>query len=199
MKPAALGIRAHSGWGALVAVCLNPVNVVARQRITIAGPDCAGANQPYHFAKGQSLPKAEQYLAEYAGVSERLAFAALGGVVEELNQHGYLAVGCAILQAAGRPLPALEQILASHSLIHTAEGEFFRRAFWKAAERRQIRVTGIRERDLAERAEEVFGSRAIELQRAIAAQGKALGPPWTTDQKTASFAALLILAAEKLH
>jgi len=199
MQPVALGIRAHSGWGALVAVCLNPVKVVERRRIAITGPDHAGANQPYHFAKGQNLPKAERYLAEYAAVSEQLAFAALGSIVEELKQHGYLAVGCAILQAAGRPLPALSQILASHSLIHTAEGEFFRRAFWKASERLAIKVTGLRERDLAERAEAVFGSSAIQLQRAIAMQARSLGPPWTTDQKSASLAALLLFADEKLH
>jgi hypothetical protein len=199
MQPVALGIRTHSGWGALVAVCLNPVKVVERQRIAITEPDHAGDNQPYHFAKGQNLPKAERYLAEYAAVSEQLAFEALGGIVEELKQHGYLAVGCAILQAAGRPLPALSQILASHSLIHTAEGEFFRRAFWKASERLAIKVTGIRERNLPERAEEVFGSRATQLQREIAAQGKSLGPPWTTDQKTASLAALMVLASSEAY
>jgi hypothetical protein len=194
MQPVALGIRTHSGWGALVAVCLNPVKVVERQRIAITEPDHAGDKQPYHFAKGQSLPKAERYLAECAAISEQLAFAALGATIENLKNHGYVGVGCAILQASGRPLPGLPQILASHSLIHTAEGEFFRNAFGKAAERLNIRVTGIRERDLAERATAVFGSTAVALQREMVALGKSVGPPWTSDQKTASLAALIILA-----
>ena len=34
--------------------------------------------------------------------------------------------------ASGRTLPALEQILASHPMVHTAEGEFFRKAIREA-------------------------------------------------------------------
>jgi hypothetical protein len=201
MKRAAIGIRAHSGWGALVVVSGSPatVDVIDRKRIAVTDPNIAGANQPYHFAQGQRLPEAERYLADCAAASERLALEALGEIVKELQRREYVAVSCAILLASGRSLPSLSQILASHSLIHAAEGEFFRRAFWKASERLKIQVTGIRERELDGRAEAVFGSRTIRLRREIGAQGASLGPPWTTDQKTASLAALLVLASERMH
>lgn len=199
MKRAAIGIRAHSGWGALVVVSGSPstVDVIDRRRIAITGPNIAGANQPYHFAQGQKLPEAERYLADCAAVSERLAFEALGEIVKELKRREYVAVSCAILLASGRSLPSLSQILASHALIHAAEGEFFRRAFWKASERLEIQVTGIREQDLDGRAETVFGSGTIQLRREIATLGRSLGPPWTTDQKAACLAALLVLASEQ--
>jgi hypothetical protein len=196
MKRAAIGIRAHSGWGALVAVSGNSaaVDVVERRRIAITDPNIAGANQPYHFAQGQKLPEAERYLRECAAISEQLAFAALDDVVQELQRREYAVAGCAILLASGRTLPALPQILSSHSLIHTAEGEFFRAAFRRASERLEIRVIGIRERELDWRAEEVLGKQAIRLRGQIATLGRSVGPPWTTDQKTASLAALLVLA-----
>jgi len=170
MKRAAIGIRAHSGWGALVVVSGSPstVDVIERRRTAITDPNIRGANQPYHFAQGQKLPEAERYLADCAAVSERLALAALGEIVKELRRREYVAVGCAILLASGRSLPSLSQILASHSLIHAAEGEFFRRAFWKASERLEIQVTGIPERQLDGRAEAVFGSGTIQLRREIA-------------------------------
>jgi len=195
MTRAAIGIRAHSGWGAVVAVTGSAaaVNVIERRRIAIIDPIIPGANQPYHFAQGQKLPEAERYLAECAAVSERLALEALGEIVKELRHREYVAVSCAILLASGRSLPALSQILASHSLIHAAEGEFFRRAFWKASEGLEIEVTGIRERELDARAEAVFGGGTSQVRREIAALGKSLGPPWTTDQKTASLAALVTL------
>jgi hypothetical protein len=154
-----------------------------------------GANQPYHFAQGHNLPEAERYLADCSAVSERLAFAALQEIVNELRHREYIVAGCAILLASGRPLPSLSQILTQHSLIHTAEGEFFRQAFWKTGERLEIKVTGIRERELDNRIETVFGSRASQLRREIATLGRSLGPPWTTDQKTASLAALLVLGS----
>jgi len=46
--------------------------------------------------------------------------------VADLRGKGYRPVGSALLLASGRPLPKLETILASHALIHTADGEHFR-------------------------------------------------------------------------
>jgi len=197
MQSAAIGIRAHSGWGAVVVISANrgaPV-VIHRKRIAVTDPSVRGANQPYHFAKGQALAEAERYLADCSAISERLAFEALGGIVKDLQRSEHVAVGCAILLASGRTLPPVPRILASHPLIHTAEGEFFRQVFWKASERLEIPVTGIRERELDQRAEEVFGERSIQLRQKIAALGDAVGPPWTADQKLASLAAVLVLAS----
>ena len=98
------------------------------------------------------------------------------------------------MQASGRTLPSLEKILASHPLIHTAEGEFFRHAVSQACEDLQIPVTAIRQRELEERAKSAFGS-ASRIQGTIASLGKTIGPPWTKDHKTAALAAALILAS----
>jgi hypothetical protein len=198
MKPAALGIRTHSGWGALVIVSGSPdaLEVVARKRVAVTDPRMNGANQPYHFAQSQKFPKAERYVADCAAISEKLAVESLREVIGDLRRREHGVVSCAILLGSGRPLPSLSEILASHSLIHAAEGEFFRRIFWKASERLGIPVIGIRERDLERSLEEAFGERAVWLRQHIAALGKSLGPPWTADQKTACLAALLALGSE---
>ncbi len=119
----------------------NSVEVLERRRIVTTDPRIPGANQPYHYAVSLGLPEAERYLAECAAVSERLASAAIGEVVRELDGRHYRIVGCAVLLASGRPLPSLSNILASHALIHTAEGEFFRNAVGKACEGLKISVT----------------------------------------------------------
>jgi hypothetical protein len=185
LKRATIGVRAHSGWAALVAVAGKPgsVQVVDRRRIVIADARGGGGNQPYHFAEKLELRAAEKHLAGCAAVSERLALSAIGDVVKELK--GYEIAGAAILLASGRPLPSLPDILASHALIHTAEGEFFRRMVRQACERLGICVTGIRERELGE------GS-ALQLE--IARLGKTVGPPWTQDQKMAALAAMMVLS-----
>lgn len=199
MKRAAFAIRVHSGWGALVAVAGDTAaaEILKRTRITIVDRKAAGAMQPYHFAKELPLSAAERHLAQCAESSERLAFEGLREAVDEIGRREAMVAGCAILMASGRPLPELPKILASHPLIHTAEGEFFRRAFWKAAERLEIPVAGFRERDLEQQALSVFGKAAGQAIKMIADLGKVVGPPWTADQKNATQAALLLLAGEE--
>jgi hypothetical protein len=199
MKRAALGVRMHSGWGVLVAVSgdANSVEVMDRRRIVTTDPGIPGANQPYHYAARLGLPESERYLANCAAVSERLAFEALGEVVRELEGRPYRIVGAAVLLASGRPLPSLSKILASHPLIHTAEGEFFRNAVRKGCERLKISVTAIRERELDEWDKTAFGDAASRVQRRISSLGSSIGPPWTQDHKTAALAASVILACAK--
>lgn len=197
MKRAAIGIRVHSGWGALVAVSgtKGAVEVVELCRISIADPRTAGALQPYHFAERLDLKKAEPHVAKCAEASAGLALVALREVLEQLQARDYRVAGAAILLSSGRPLPEFARILASHAMIHAAEGEFFRKAFRDALEQLKIPVMGIRERELQEQAEAKFGKNASQVQERIAGLGRSLGPPWTTDQKTAALAAFIILAS----
>jgi hypothetical protein len=195
MKRAALGVRMHSGWGVLVAVSgdAKSLEVMDRRRIVITDSGIPGANQPYHHAANLGLPESETYLANCASVSERLALAAIGEVVRELDGRHYRIVGSAVLLASGRPLPSLSKILASHPLIHTAEGEFFRNAIRSACERLKISVTATRERELDDRAKTAFGNVASRVQRRISSLGSSIGPPWTSDHKAAALAAAMIL------
>jgi hypothetical protein len=195
MQRAAIGIRPHSGWGALIVVAGSPgaVDVIVRRKVVITAPNMEGASQPYHFAQGLNIADAERYLAECAAASERLAWDAIGETIEEARSRKKVVTTCAILLAAGRSLPELQKILASHPLIHTAEGEFFRQSFRRAGERLKLEVTGIRERDLDEKARAEFGAEADSVKREVAGLGSSLGPPWTSDQKNACLAALLVL------
>jgi hypothetical protein len=193
MKSAAFGVQMHSGWGVLVAVSRGPLEILVRRRIVTADPEIPGAVQPYHFAASLELPDQEKHLARCTASSTRLAATAIAELVTELNQRHYRIAGAAVLLASGRPLPALQKILAAHPLIHTAEGEFFRRTASQAFESLHIPVTAIRERDLDERAKAAF--RNGRMQSHIASLGSGLGPPWTKDHKTAALAAALILAA----
>lgn len=195
MKRAVLGVRMHSGWGILVAIAGDPdaLEMIDRRRIVVTDPGAPGAKQPYHRAVALGLPRAETYLASCATASEGMALAAIGEVVRALEVRGHRIAGCAVLLASGRALPPLEKILASHPLLHTAEGEFFRNAIRRACDTLKIPVTATRERELDERAKMAFGRTASRMQRAIAGMGKSIGPPWTKDHKSAALAAAMIL------
>ncbi len=178
----ALGLRAHSGWAALVAVAgtLDAPRVLDRRRIVIADPELPGSKQPYHAAAGLSLPQAEALVRKAIESSRALALEAMSASVEALRSQGHEVAGCAVLVGSDKALPELEKILASHALIHTAEGRMFRDVLVWAAGECRLPVTGVRENGLD----------ASSLER-IGSLGKWIGPPWTQDQKYAAVAALV--------
>ena len=196
MKVAAIGVRMHSGWGALVVVSSDGgrVNVIARERIEVIDEHAGGKKQPYHFAKNMALRAAEKYLAHAAAESQRLASESIRSLMDELRDSDYVVKTCAVVLASGRPLPSLSEILASHPLIRSAEGEFFRRAVGTACEKLKIRVLGVRERDLEAQANSVLGKSATAAVKKISQMGKSIGPPWTQDHKSAALAAWMALA-----
>jgi hypothetical protein len=195
-RKAAIGFRAHSGWAALVAVAgsLDNPEIIARRRIEIADPSIGGSKQPYHAAEPMELPDAKKYIAQCTTSTRRLAREAIRAAVEGLRDRRFETAVCGIVLGSGRPLPKLDAILASHALIHTAEGEFFRNALVEAAEHRGLTVAGVKERELLDRAAAQFRRPMDQIERCIADIGKAIGPPWTQDQKYAAIVALMALA-----
>jgi hypothetical protein len=197
---AAVGLRAHSGWAALVAVAgsRRAIEVVDRRRIEIADPEIAGSKQPYHEAEGLPVERAAKLLGRFEKGAERLAREAIGGVVEALEGEGRRPRACGLLLAAGRPLPDLAAILASHALIHAADGEHFREAIARACERLDLPVVRVREKELPDVASTVLGAPAGRLRSQVNQFGRTLGPPWTQDQKLAALAAWLAGASDPL-
>ncbi len=195
MGRTALGLRAHSGWAALVAVSgtRGSIEVLDRLRVELSASKTSGPKQPYHEAEGQKLEKARQIVTRYAEEATRLATEALGSVLAHLQHQGHNVGKCGLLVGSGRPLPDLESILASHALIHSADGELFRNGLAGAAKEHGLEVVRVQEkRAIAETASRLR-LEAGDLERRVAALGKALGPPWTQDQKLATVAAWLAL------
>jgi hypothetical protein len=194
---AALGFRAHSGWAALVAVA-GPVaqpTAVLRRRVVLSE---GTPRQPFHAAEGQPFAAAEDLVRRSTEEATALAERAVREAVAELRGMGHEAVACGVLLAAGRTLPGLSEILASHALIHTAEGELFRDVLRQASRRCGLGLAEARERELEEQASRSLRRSPAELQRRVADWGKALGSPWAQDEKRAALVAWLALAAGKV-
>lgn len=193
---AAVGLRAHSGWAALVAVTGTPRSpeILLRRRIELADPEVPGSKQPYHAAEGKALAAAQKIVGRCAADARRLAGCAFEEALAELENGKHPAAACGLLLASGRPLPALEAILASHALIHTADGELFRDALTAAAQERGLPVTRIREKEIFPRAAAGLGIPEEEIARCLKDVGRLIGPPWTQDEKLAALVAWAALA-----
>jgi hypothetical protein len=192
---AAVGFRVHSGWSALVAVALEsrrPV-VLCRKRVQLVETFNYDFRQPYHTAKKTSLEEGREFISNVKSQAAKLAAGGLREVQAEIKSAGYRLVAAALLLASGRPLPALEDILASHALIHTADGELFREAISEACARCKLPLARTKEKKLLAEAAQSLGLGEPTLQKRITELGRPLGAPWSQDEKFATLAAWLAL------
>lgn len=188
---AALGVRSHSGWAAYVLLAGNPraPDIVARGRMQLCDPSIQGSKQPFHEAEPMAFPLAEKFIARCTASTAKLADKALSEIAGQAR-----VTACCVLTASGRPLPDLKGILASHSTIHAAEGEFYRDAVAHACERVEIPVRRVRERDMEAETHNLPIPPAVAKARLVEF-GKQLGAPWTADEKLSALGAWLMLAS----
>jgi hypothetical protein len=193
VREAALGFRVHSGWVAVVAVCLEkgaPV-VLARQRIHLVETFTYEFRQPYHTAEKMLAGQAREFIARMQTEARRLAYRAIGELASRTQEQGVRLTRCGLLLASGRPLPPLEKILASHALIHTADGELFREALLHASASCGLQEFTMKEKELLDRAGQVLRVKPNELMRRVTELGRPFGAPWSQDEKFATLVAWL--------
>lgn len=195
MRQAAVGFRVHSGWAAVVVVSLEkgaPV-VLERKRAHLVKTFSYTFRQPYHTAEKMPLADARKFIARVQMEARQLAHGLIQGMQSDLEKLKLKLTGGSLLLASGRPLPDLEKILASHALIHTADGELFREAIVHGCARCGLKTERIKERELLESAGRGLHLKPAELMRKITELGKPLGSPWSQDEKFASLAAWIAL------
>ena len=196
MQNAAVGFRVHSGWAAAVVLCA-PVDapvVVERRKIQLVKIFTYAYRQPYHTAEKMPRPEAIKFIRSVQSDAKRLAVSSLRSLQADLAEGDFKIARSALLLSSGRALPELAKILASHALIHTADGELFRDSLRAGCGVCDVPVEGIREKELFAAASlKALGVQLATLRRRIAALGKALGSPWGQDEKFAALAAWLTL------
>jgi hypothetical protein len=196
MNRAAIGFRVHSGWAAMVAVSLEkgaPV-ILDRRKLLLVKTFSYTFRQPFHTAEKMDPNGAAEFVRGLEKESCELALAGVRTLQKELEKLDYKVCGCSLLLASGRKLPEFEKIIASHALIHTADGELFRESIRHSCERAKLPLTAIKERELLAAASKRLNKRPEFLNRQVTALGKSLGPPWTQDEKLSALAAWLVLA-----
>jgi hypothetical protein len=180
----------------MVAVSLEdgtPV-VLHRRKLLLVRTFSYTFRQPYHTAEKMPLSDAAEFVRGVETESRELSLTGLRALEKELDSADYKIGGCALLLASGRKLPEFEKILASHALIHTADGVLFRESIRHACMRAKLPLAAITERELLTAAATRLKKKPEFLNRQVAALGKSLGPPWTQDEKLATLAAWLTLA-----
>jgi len=192
----AFGLKAHSGWSALVVVGIRDgeIQVIDRRRIELVdAADAASAKQPYHAAERLDREAARDLVSRGVAAARRAAVNEMGAAVARSRLSRHLVAACAVLVPEPMPAWSIDEILAVHFRMHKAEGVLFPDALVRAALACGLNVVAIPEKRLAERAERVLAAPIGTLTKTIETLKKIVGAPWGKDQKSATLAAVIAL------
>jgi hypothetical protein len=192
----ALGLKAHSGWAALVVVGARgaDLEIVDRRRLDLIEPaDSPWAKAPYHAAEDLGAAEGRALVKRGIDAARRGAVRAMRAVVASARDAHHDIAACAVL--VGTPMPdwSVDEIRAVHFRMHKAEGVLFRDVLVRAATACDLRAVEINEKRLLEDAERALKTPRSALAKRLAAAGKSIGPPWGKDQKDAALAAWVAL------
>ena len=190
---AAFGLKAHSGWAALVVLGRQggELNVIERSRLDLV--EEAWAKQPYHAAEELEPAEARRVVKRGIDSARRIALRGMRRAVKRTRESGFEIRGCGLLVGAPMPDWSVAEILAVHFRMHKAEGVLFREVLAEAAAACDVKLVAIPEKLLLEHAEAALATKASDLLQQIALLGKSAGPPWGKDQKDAALAAMIAL------
>lgn len=187
----AFGMKAHSGWAALVVVGKRDGDflVVDRRRIELVEEEWA--KQPYHAAEDLKPDAARDVVRRGVETAHWIAVREMRAAVKRERERKNEVTACAVL--VGNPMPdwSVDEILAVHFRMHKAEGVLFRDALVRSTKQCALTLVTIPEKLLKEHAERALGTPAGDLVKKISAMGKSVGPPWGKDQKDAALAAMV--------
>jgi hypothetical protein len=160
-----MGISVHTGWGACVVVggSLSKPEIIANQVIKILDDS---ERFCFHMAADMKRAAAETWIA----TARRKATANAREVLAPLLAKGVSV--CAIVAKDGVP-GTLDETLASHPRLHTAEGCLYRDVF----------------RDACAIRTEVIPPARLDVSKV----GKLAPAPWGRDQKLAALAAWQVM------
>ncbi len=195
----AFGIKAHSGWAALVVLGTRSgeLQVVDRRRMELVEKDEASwAKQPYHAAERLNAGDARDLVGRGLVSARRIAVREMRTAVKRAREAGHDVAACAVLVVDPMPDWTVDEILAVHFRMHKAEGVLFRDALARAARACGLRLLGIPEKQLDEYAERALATSVNSLRKSIASLGKSVGAPWGKDQKDAARAAMIALQGQ---
>jgi hypothetical protein len=189
----AFGLKAHSGWAALVVIGMRGDEFLVADRRRIELVEEERAKQPYHAAEALKADAARDVVKRGVEAAHRIAVREMRAAVTREQERGNEVTACAVLVANPMPDWSIEEILAVHFRMHQAEGVLFRDALARATEACGLRLVAIPEKRLMEHAKSALGAPLSGLEKKIATLGKSVGPPWGKDQKDAALAALVAL------
>jgi hypothetical protein len=190
---AAVGFAVKSGWAVAVLVNgpLATPQVVDSRRIELSDPAIPESRQPYHAGFGTARPDSPD-LSRLLRAVRRFGRHSVTDVIRQYRAAGHQVIGAGVVVGS---LIDPERIVNAHIRIHAREGQLFRGVVEGAVRASGQACSVWRERDLYGVAADTLKQPEERVRGTVKALGNAVAGPWRTEQKAATVAAWLMLAA----
>src|SRR5262245_57204460 len=154
----AFGMKAHSGWAALVVVGELDGDLVVVERRRMELVDDEWAKQPYHAAECLKQDAARDLVKRGVEAARRIAVREMRAALKRERERKSEVKACAVLVVDPMPDWSVDEILAVHFRMHKAEGVLFRDALVHAAKECELKLVEIPEKLLTKSAEGALGT-----------------------------------------
>src|SRR5215471_13905379 len=158
---AALGFSLHTGWAAAVVVILEGGNfeVVTRRRLELLPPETSVQRFVYHRAAEICTESSLDEAAAFVESARAIVSQTARRTIQELLQSIRVEIPVGGIPSPGHKKDdgtsvPLAKILASHALIHAAEGRLFQQAVMEACQSCGVAPVVIHIRDVWRQAAE---------------------------------------------
>jgi hypothetical protein len=189
----AIGFRVKTGRATAIVVAgpASAPRVLMRKSLQLWDPAIPESHQPWH-AEFELPPDESARIVPIAlEAVERVARSSLRALVDEVQPALGSILGIALV-AGGATDP--ESIRNPHMRAHAREGQLFPHALATAAKTMRIPAVTMPESEVFARAAAKLGKSPDAIKLAVTDFGRAVGRPWSAEEKAATAAAWITLA-----
>jgi hypothetical protein len=189
----AIGFRVKTGRATAV-VMIGPASaprVLSRKSLQLWDPAIPESHQPWHADFELTPDESARIVPIALKAVERVALSALRNLVDEVRSaHGSI-VGIALV---GGSSTDPESIHNPHMRAHAREGQLFPQALASAAKTLRIPAVTLVESEVFTTAAAKLAKSPDAIKLAVTELGRAVGKPWSAEEKAAAAAAWITLA-----
>jgi hypothetical protein len=189
----AIGFRVKTGRATAVVMAgpASAPRVLSRKSLQLFDPAIPESHQPFHAEIELPPADSERVVPIALRAVERVALSALRELVGEVQPGLGSIVGIALVAGSATDP---ESIRNPHMRAHAREGQLFPHALAAAAKTLHIPATTIVESEVFASAAARLGKTPDAIKIAVAELGRAIGKPWSAEEKAAAAAAWIALA-----
>ncbi len=194
----AIGFRVKTGRATAVVIAgpASAPRVLSRTSMQLWDPAIPESHQPFHVELELPAAESARVVPQALQAVERVALSVLRELVGEMNPPPSSIVGIALVAGSATDP---ESIRNPHMRAHAREGQLFPHALAAAAKTMHIATVTLVESEVFTRAAAKLGKTPDAIKLAVTEMGRAVGKPWSAEEKAAAAAAWIVLAGRLTH
>src|SRR5580704_10344918 len=165
--------------------------VLSRKSLQLWDPAVPESHQPWHAEFELPAEESALIVPKALEAVERVALSALRELVGEVQTEQGVILGISLVAGSATDPEAIRN---PHMRAHAREGQLFPQALAAAAKTLRIPATTIVESEVFTSAAAKLGKTPDAIKIAVAELGRAVGKPWSAEEKAAAAAAWIALA-----